>query len=284
VGTIARRRAASDERKAKAGDRWRSALATGHLPLVYTPGAMPTAIADRDIAARRRTCALALLVVLAGARPAAGGSAVNVDLHRGEPDPINAGTPSDAYAAAATQSGRWNGVTVLSFGPHPLVDKNGDPGPSLTLTSNVQAVGGRIVDNPSTFGDDAALLDDAFNLPDGQGSFVILTVTGLAADTYDVYTYAWDPAFTTSKSISVDVNGTGPVQVSPVSDVFTGFAAGETHAVHTVVLVAGESLAITAVIAADVAPAGVVNGFQVVPKGPEPVAPETWGAIKALYR
>src|SRR5262245_11802941 len=114
---------------------------------------------------------LAPLLVLALARPAAAGSAVNVDLHRGEPDPQNAGTPSDACAAASIQSGRWNGVTVLSFGPHALLDKNGNPGPTLTMTANAQAVGGRNHNNPSTSGDDQALLDDGFNIPDGFGSF-----------------------------------------------------------------------------------------------------------------
>jgi hypothetical protein len=231
----------------------------------------------------RHALATALVLAAIAAGKAGASSAVNVDLHRGEPDPINAGTPSDTYAAAATQSGRWNGVSVLSFGPHTLVDKNGVPGPILTITSNAQAVGGRIVDNPSTFGDDQALLDDAFNIPDGRGSFVTLTVTGLAPNTYKVYTYAWDPAFTASKSVTVDVNSTGAVLVSPPSDVFSGFVAGETHAEHTVVLGPGQPLAITAVIVDDLAAAGVVNGFQIVPQGPEPVEAETWGAIKARF-
>jgi hypothetical protein len=228
--------------------------------------------------------ALAAGLVLGAAGTAAAGSAVNVDLHRGEPDPLNAGTPSNTYAAASAQSGQWNGVTVLSFGPHALVDKNGGVGPVLTMSSNAQAVGGRIFDNPSTFGDDAALLDDGFNIPDGRGSFVTLTISGLAANVYRVYTYAWDPAFTASKSVTVDVNGTGAVLVSPASDVFAGFVAGETHAEHTVVLAGGEALAITAVIVDDVAPAGVVNGFQVVPQGPEAVEHGTWGAIKAHFQ
>ena len=222
------------------------------------------------------------LVWIAG--KAAAGSAVNVDLHRGAPDPDNAGTPSSAYAAASTQSGQWNGVSVLSFGPHALVDKNGAAGPVLTMSSNAQGVGGRIFDNPFTFGDDAALLDDAFNIPAGRGSFVTLTITGLAANVYWVYTYAWDPAFTASKSVTVDVNGTGAVLVSPGSEVFAGFVVGETHAEHSVVLAGGEPLAITAVIVDDVVPAGVVNGFQVVPQGLEAVEHRTWGAIKAHFQ
>ena len=229
--------------------------------------------------------ALLLVAILLGAAgEAIAGSAVNVDLHRGEPDPLNAGTPSNTYDAASTQSGQWNGITVLSFGPHALVDKNGGAGPVLTMSSNAQAVGGRIFDNPSTFGDDAALLDDGFNIPDGRGSFVTLTISGLAANVYRVYTYAWDPAFTASKSVTVDVNGTGAVLVSPGSEVFAGFVVGETHAEHTVVLASGEALAITAVIVDDVVPAGVVNGFQVVPQGPEAVEDGTWGAIKAHFQ
>ena len=117
----------------------------------------------------------------------------------------------------------------------------------------------------------------------GRGSFVTLTVTELAPNTYDVYTYAWDPAFTASKSVTVDVNGLGPILVSPPSDVFQGFVAGETHAVHTVVLGSGENLAITVVIVDDLAPAGCVNGFQVVPQRPDAVEAGTWGAIKARF-
>ncbi|HWN82003.1 MAG TPA: hypothetical protein VNM87_07905 [Candidatus Udaeobacter sp.] len=246
------------------------------------PPAMPFALPIDRLCHRALVLAAGWIAIAAGS--AAAGSAVNVDLHRGAPDPINAGTPSSAYSAASGQSGEWNGVSVLSFGPHALLDRTGGVGPVLNITSNAQGVGGRIVDNPSTTGDDAALLDDAFNIPDGRGSFVTLTLTGLAPNVYRVYTYAWDPAFTASKSVTVDVNGTGAVLVSPSSEVFSGFVAGETHAEHTVVLAAGEPLVITAVIVLDLVPAGVVNGFQVVPQGPEPVEDRTWGAIKAIYR
>jgi hypothetical protein len=208
-------------------------------------------------------------------------SAINVDLHRGEPDPINAGAPSSAFAAASSQAGSWNGVTVLDLGPHPLLDTAGNSsGASLTLSL---ITGGRIADNPTTFGDDEALLDDGLNLPEGVGFLVALIVSGLAAGQYQVYTYAWDPNSPSYRSANVDVNGTGAVLVAPPDDVFDGYSISETHAVHSVMIGTGNDLVITITNADDIFDGTTVNGFQIVPGAPEPAEGITWGAIKKRY-
>lgn len=213
---------------------------------------------------------------------AAASPGIYVDLHRGAPAPENAGTPSASYAAAAAQAGIWNAVTVLEAGPHPLVDTAGAPaGISLTLSATA---GGRLDNNPTTSGDDAALLDDGYNIAPGIGSTVVFTVTGLAAGSYTIYTYAWDPNSPSSRSVSVDVNGAGAIPVAPSSDAFTGFEVGVTHAVHPVTLGAGENLVITVANLDDVYDQASVNGFQIVPGGPSPIEESTWQGVKALYR
>jgi hypothetical protein len=207
--------------------------------------------------------------------------AINVDLHRGEPDPKNAGTPSGAYGAASSQAGTWNGVTVLELGPHPLLDTAGNPsGVALTLSSTI---GGRVGDNPTTFGDDEALLDDGYNIPDGLTTSVTLTITGLAAGPYHIYTYAWDLSAPSYRSAIVDVNAIGPVVVSPPDDVFNGFTIGETHAVHSLTIATGTDLVITVMNGDDFYDQVTVNGFQIVPGSPESTESATWGAIKARY-
>ena len=226
-------------------------------------------------------CAVLILCSLGLPSAAMATSAINVDLHRGDPDPQNAGTPSNTYAAASSQAGTWNGVTVLNVGPHPLLDIDGNPSvASLTLSS---IIGGRVDNNPTTFGDDEALLDDGYNIPDGLTTFVILTVSGLAAGQYQVYTYAWDPSVPSNRSTTVDVNGTGVVVVAPPDDVFDGYTIGETHAVHSATIGAGNDLVITATNTDDFYDQSTVNGFQIVPGAPESTESTTWGAVKARY-
>lgn len=225
-------------------------------------------------------CAVLILCSLGLPSAAMATSAINVDLHRGVPDPQNAGTPSNTYGAASSQIGTWNGVTVLTAGPHPLLDIDGNPGASLTLSS---ITGGRVGNNPTTFGDDEALLDDGYNIADGLTTFVVLTVTGLAADQYQIYTYAWDPSVPSYRSTNVDVNGAGAVVVVPPDDVFDGYEIGETHTVHSVTIGAGSDLVITATNADDFYDQSTVNGFQIVPGPPQSAESATWGAVKARY-
>lgn len=90
---------------------------------------------------------------------------VNVDFERGDPDPVNFGTPSATYAAAAPTAGVWNSVSVLHANETlPLVDET----------------------------------------------------------------------------------GVGPALIEPTSDVFSGFALRETHAVHRVTIASDEDVTVTA--------------------------------------
>ena len=194
------------------------------------------------------------------------GAGVNVDLHRGDD---NSGTPSDIYAAAATQAGRWNAVDVQDVGPWDLLDSSGAAsGVTLLLP---RTAGGRVNDDPGTSGDDEALLDDGFNTADGVGISTVFAFGGLPEGSYAVFTYAWDPNSTTDRSLDVEVNGLPPVLVAPVNDVFVGFGLGETHAVHQLDLDPGEDLVVTVTTVDDVFDSSTINGMQIVPvEVPEP--------------
>ncbi len=189
----------------------------------------------------------------------------NVDIQRS--DGQSSGLPSNSFGAAGV-AGVWTELDVLAFGPQSMVDISGNPTGVTVTNSQEGCCGGRVLDNASTSGDDEALLDDGWNALPGVGVAVVFTIDGLAATTYTVYTYAWDPAFPSSRSATVDVNGVGAVLVAPTSDNFPGYVAGQTHSVHTVSLGVGEPLVITVTNAADVFDQNTVNGFQIVAGSP----------------
>lgn len=221
---------------------------------------------------------VALGAALVGADPAA--ALLNVDLHNPALDPpdndrTNEGTPADTFGAAANQSGRWNvgDVSDILMTPQPLVDLQGLATP-WTLTIDID--GTHNFDHFSTpDGDETALLDDGHRLPTAIGLTANFTLSGLPANTYDVYTYGWHSFLADRHTITIEIDGVERL-VQPTSSNFmdSGFAEGETHTVHRGVVVgSGEDLVITAIATADDGPDDefewTVNGFQIV-SAPEP--------------
>jgi len=207
----------------------------------------------------RATALAAAFTVLAAPGRA---QAINVDCVLGM------GSPSNAYGAAAGQSGTWNAVQS-QVARAALVDVNG--------AATVVTLGGLDnhfelgFDNPGTSGDDELLMDDFL---DGDGTYVF---AGLADGDYEVYTYAWAPdqaAFVSRVSVAgspdpdQDVGGPWP----------DGHALGVTYARHQVTVSGGSDVFVTVT--------GTVgfsstNGFQIVPATPPMCAPpETYCTAK----
>lgn len=221
---------------------------------------------------RLRPVALALGLAL-GVAPRAGAVAINVDFG------TTFGTPSSGYAAAGVP-GFWNGIDPTDSGPHALLDIGGL---ATAVTLSISAGEGLFFDDgASTSGDDEALLDDELDvLPTGVGGTATLTISGLPADEYEVFTYARDAQAPENETVSVDVNGAGGQIVQPTGPTFSGFVLGETHALHTVTLLAGQDLTIEVTIQDDTAgDFGMINGIQIVP---EPrTALLLWGGLALL--
>jgi hypothetical protein len=183
------------------------------------------------------------------------------------------GTPSDAYGAAAAQPGSWNNVSFTDFAV-PLNDLSG------AATGVTATVGGPIApfsfDNPGTAGDDHALMDDLFDVG-GAGGAGSVTISGLAAGTYDVYTYAWAPdsaAFITN----VTVGGTTLSSGGAWPGVH---ASGTTHTEHTVAVAGGTDLVINVATSSGF---GSLNGVQVVVPEPASLSLLALGGIAVLRR
>ncbi len=176
------------------------------------------------------------------------------------------GIPAPGYAAAAPMGGQWNdfdtdnlaGVDMLTSPA--LLDSNGAV-TGVTLTYDSLGVGFLDLefDEPSTTGDDQALIDDIAYVS-GPSE---LRFDGLPGGTYDVFTYAMAPdsaAFITSVDIPGSANGIQDVG----GDFAGGFVLGSTHAFHTVTVVAGQPL----LVLLDVATTDdSLNGIQVLPSG-----------------
>ena len=174
-----------------------------------------------------------------------------------------AGTPTNAFAAAAGTAGFWNDLDLdFVSGPvlvsPPLNDINNNAtGVTLTWDGIATDPVPLLFDEPCTFGDDAALLDDCGYIG-GPSQF---RFDGLPGGTYTVYTYAMapdSPAFLTNVAV--------PGSADPAQDVggdfCTGYAAGITHAEHTVTVGAGASLIIDISVTASF---DSLNGIQIFP-------------------
>jgi hypothetical protein len=195
-----------------------------------------------------RSSLLLIGAALASACPCAAQS-FNIDLGIDNP------APSQGFGAAAGQPGVWNVWSPVSGGIT-LVDLNGVP-------TSVQASAPTINswefswDHLGTTGDDELLLDDG-DFPDPGTTY---TISGLAAGTYTVTTYAWapdDPTLITG----VRVNN-GPI--TAVGGNWTGtYQLGVTHAVHTVTISAGQTIAITVSIIVEFC---TVDGIQITQNG-----------------
>jgi hypothetical protein len=174
-----------------------------------------------------------------------------------------AGTPSNTYGAASGQTGFWNNPNpALGTTPVPLSDLSGTT-TSVTI-QNSPTAGIFSFDNPDTVGDDGALYDDFIDVG-VVGESIAITISGLGAGLYDVYTYAWASDDATFVS-GVSVNGL-PEQT--VGGAWPGTSTlGVTYALHSLELNTGEDLVI---VVTTVTGFGSVNGIQIVPV-PEPAS------------
>ena len=192
------------------------------------------------------TCAAALA-------PTAAAQSFNLDVG------LANAVPTATFGAAAAQPGTWNSVSrTTGATPISLLDLAGAP-TSVTFARTAGGGTDFSFNNAGTSGDDELLLDDAEFPTSSTGS--TWTIAGLAAGTYDVYTYAWAPdsaAFITG----VSVNG-GPLTL--VGGTWAGaYAIGVTHAKDTVVVTGGGSIAITLSVGTSFA---TFNGVQIVKVG-----------------
>ncbi|MBL8858275.1 MAG: hypothetical protein JNL28_07230 [Planctomycetes bacterium] len=165
-------------------------------------------------------------------------------------------TPSAALGAGAAQPGTWNSKDPGVAGPLALVDLSGAPtGVTFALTAG--SGGAFFSNNAGTTGDDEALMDDA-QFPSTAGG-ATWTIAGLAAGTYQVFTYAWAPDSANYLS-NVSVNGGPP---TCVGGAWPGtYTLGVTHAVDTVVVPPGGSITI-AFVSPPCASFHTFNGVQV---------------------
>jgi hypothetical protein len=190
------------------------------------------------------------------------------------------GTPTSAYAAGSGQAGVWNPVAAaVPLGPTVLADVNGAPtGVTLRVAAGpngYNGLGAYNHDNPNTSGDDEALMDDILDV---GGGFVIapsgveLTFSGLAPNTYDVYTYAFGPdnylpgngGFAWQTLVTVPGATTGQASVGSLDWPVGGQTLNETYSKHTVKITAGADLKI--LVEADTVGLGyaALNGVQIV--------------------
>jgi hypothetical protein len=175
------------------------------------------------------------------------------------------GTPSSSYGGAAGWVGTWNQIDPTSSSPNSVLDINGNPtGVTVTVSPGERLYSSN---DPSTSGDVQALLDDELDVwPYTVGGTATVTISGLIAGPYEVYTYARDANTPRNETVTITVNGVSQT-VQPTSNTFSGFILGENYAFHSGVLAAGQNLNITATIQNDVGgDYGMINGIQFVPE------------------
>ena len=192
------------------------------------------------------------IVALAGL---ASGQSFNVDVGVN----LNSTPPTNAYGAAAGQTGFWNEYDVTTTAT--LNDLAGNP--TAVQLSKVGGLSNYWWDNPATSGDDEALMDciqDCGNLPGIKSDF---TLTGLANGDYTVYIYAWTPYGTNQNFTRTRIIG-GNAGNQVVGGDWPGSHVNlVTYAVDTIT-VTTNTMTIRALSEAGW---GSVNGFQVILNG-----------------
>jgi hypothetical protein len=145
------------------------------------------------------------------------------------------GAPAATYGAAAGQPGTWNQKTAA--GATPLVNLAGAATPVTCGTATFISFS---FNNATTNGDDQALLDD---LSDGLQTF---TIAGLAAGTYDIYTYAWAPDVPGAALTNVAVTPPGGNGIVVGSSAVgpPPFATPGHYSLHNVTITAGQNIVI----------------------------------------
>ncbi len=172
-------------------------------------------------------------------------------------------TPPSTYAAAGT-AGTWNGLTGGAPGVFPLVDKAGAPS-SATLTLGATFFASLEFDNLNFVGDDAALMEDIVYHGGGAGATDTITVSGLAAGTYDVITYAQAPDSKINFITNISVVGSAdPVQGVGGTAWAGTHVLGASHARHQVTVAAGGDIVVNVAVGTSF---DSVNGLQIEPAG-----------------
>jgi len=184
---------------------------------------------------------------------------------------INLGTsnlaqlPSNAYGAAANQTGSWNVVSGNPASTTNLIDVNGAP--TTVTIAHVGGFGDFGIPNATWSGDDEKLMEKAVDvggLAQGGGT-ITWTISGLVAGSYRVYTYALAPDLPATYRTRVAVTN-----ASEASQIVGGAWPGSPHvlgisyALHTVTVGIGQNL--TIVTTDPGAPANnlaTVNGLQI---------------------
>jgi len=163
--------------------------------------------------------------------------------------------PSDSYAGAASQTGRW----TASITPYNTTLKNLDGSTSSVTTSSTTPSSYNHF--PSTLtGEDRSFMVDIQSLSSTGGPYT-WTFNGLSSGDYTLYTYAWAPE---NNGFQTRVTVTG--SSDPAQDV-GGFWSGGTHvlgvtyALHHVAVTGGTLQLWVEGLAGH---AGSVNGFQLV--------------------
>lgn len=198
----------------------------------------------------RSLCALVFIVTTSLVATIASAQSFNVDAG------TSAGVPSSSYGAAAASPGPWN--AYLGGNLSNLVDVGGN-----VTSVSIAGTGGFLssINDPNTFGDDEALLDDFLFIPVSEQ----YTISGLVPGTYDVYTYGW---FDNPLTSDVSVNGSAFQTLGGPWP--GGFLQGTTHALNNVSILSGQDIIITVNSAGG--GLGPFNGFQVVQAVPAPSA------------
>jgi hypothetical protein len=205
-----------------------------------------------------------------------------------------AGSPSASYGAAAGQPGTWNSVPAVvsttAVAPTPLVNTAGATttvGVRLqaggAFSSGYNGFGNWNWDNPSTTGDDGALMDDIVDVgggyPTGPVSQVRVRINGLATKLYDIYTYSFAPdnylpgngGSPWQTNVEVIGSADGVQSVGALDWPAAGHTHLETYAKHTVLVTAGTPLDIFVTAGTPNLGFGSLNGIQIVESVPPPV-------------
>ncbi len=185
----------------------------------------------------------------------------NVDV--GGSAPANT-VPSPTFGGAANRPGVWSAMPGVAA-PTLLTAVDGT---TSSVTASYVNAGGLYTATTNLVGaspDDTRLMSDFI---DTDAWLSIITIQGLVAGNYDVYTYAMaadDPGFRTDVNV---LNSPDPTQT--VGGLWpNAYVQGVTHARHNVSIPTGGSIIITA----EVTPVpfgqfGTVSGFQIVKREP----------------
>ena len=182
---------------------------------------------------------------LGAASPALATQSINVDIGS---TAFGFGVPSSAFGAASGSQGTWNGIDADAmvngspvFNSGPLLDTAGSmTAVSIEFDSMGLGFGAAEFDEPSTQGDDQALLDVVFCV----NGLHTMTVSGLQPGAYEVYVYAMAPddplEFTT-----VAVQGSPDPLATVGGDFALGYQRNVTHSLHNVTVAASGDIVIS---------------------------------------